>query len=168
MKKNNLYTIAYQMGISFLDNSVYYKNPAVMFDIDDTLLLTGEGTNHNSLKPIKPIINLLYECINRNILVLIITARDSRYREHTVKDLAKYKIPYSFLYLRQSPNDNHELFKSNVKQNLYERYDIITIMSVGDNIIDTIGNFSGYSLKLPNKTDPNLYHSNYGKLEMIR
>ena len=166
--KVNKYNLAYQMGIRFLDNSVYYKNPAVMFDIDDTLLLTGEGTKHNPLKPIKPIINLLYECINRDILVLIITARDSRYREHTINDLAKYKIPYSFLYLRQSPTDDHELFKSNVKQNLYERYAITTIMSVGDNIIDTIGNFSGYSLKLPNKTDPNLYHSNCKKLEKIR
>ena len=166
--KRNKYILAHQMCIRFLDNSICCKNPAVMFDIDDTLLLTGEGTKKIPFKPIKPIINLLYECINRNILVLIITARSSIYREHTVKDLAKYKIPYSFLYLRQSPDDNHELFKSNVKQNLYEKYAITTIMSIGDNIIDTIGNFSGYCLKLPNKTDPNLYCSNYGKLEMIR
>ena len=166
--KINHYQLAYEMGIRFLDNSIYYKNPAVMFDIDDTLLLTGEETKNNQFKPIKPIINLLYECINKNILVLIITARDSRYREHTIKDLAKYKIPYSFLYLRQSPNDDHELFKSNVKQDLYERYGITTIMSIGDNIIDIAGNFSGYYLKLPNKTDPNLYHSNCKKLEKIR
>ena len=33
-------------------------------------------------------------------------------------------------------------------------------MSVGDNIIDIDGNYSGYFIKLPNDKDPNLYHLN--------
>ena len=30
-------------------------------------------------------------------------------------------------------------------------------MSIGDQMVDIIGDYSGYSLKLPNKTDPRLF-----------
>jgi hypothetical protein len=41
-------------------------------------------------------------------------------------------------------------------------------MSVGDQDVDIMGDYSGYSIKLPNKNDPKLYHINmYGELENI-
>jgi predicted secreted acid phosphatase len=128
---------------------------AIMFDIDDTLLYVNEKTD--KLIPIKPIIDLLNYCINQDILVLIVTARDSKYRKQTVKDLNDNGIRYSYLYLRESPKDDHEYFKSYVKEQMYKKHNIITVVSIGDQPIDVIGDYSGYGLKLPSKTDPSLY-----------
>jgi len=125
-----------------------------MFDIDDTLLYVN---NDLSLTPIIPIIDLLNYCITQDILIIIITARESSYRLQTIKQLGKYGINYSYLYLRKSPEDDNDHFKSRIKETLYKTYKIPIVMSVGDNIIDIVGNYSGYSIKLPNKTDPRLF-----------
>ena len=165
---NKLYKIAYELGVNYL-NTVERGliNPAVMFDIDDTLLYVTPD-KINSFKPIKQIIRLLNECRKRGILVLIITARSDKFTTETIRDLKKYKIEYDFLYLRNSPKDDTNTFKSNVKKKLFEQNKITTIMSVGDNEIDILGKYSGdYSIKLPNKTDPKLYQLSYGKLENI-
>lgn len=157
-KNNNCYETAYELGINYLNsieqNIQNIPKMSVMFDIDDTILYVQE----NNLKPIKPIIKLLNECIKRNILVIIITARDNKYREETINDLKKYKIRYSYLYCRQSPQDDHNLFKSNIKKNLLENYGINIVMSLGDNLVDIVGDYSGYCIKLPNKTNKKLYH----------
>ena len=73
--------------------------------------------------------------------------------------LKNNKIDYEFLYLRKDTDDINK-FKSDIKCMLAEGNDIITIMSVGDNILDINGECSGYWLKLPNQHDPNLYHLN--------
>ena len=179
MKPENVYQRGHSFGVKYLNNTNILPGHAVMFDIDDTLLFTKND------KPIKPIIELVRECNKRGILVLIITARDSIYTLGTVEDLLKLHIfpdpdnrqfrmfynhfgirsfPkdavfYDFLYLRHSPEDDHEYFKSDVKKRLAET-GIITIMSVGDNEIDVRGNYSGYALKLPNTNDPRLFHKN--------
>jgi hypothetical protein len=45
---------------------------------------------------------------------------------------------------------------------------ITTVMSIGDNTVDIIGPYSGYCIKLPNTSDPRLFHINtYGKLENV-
>jgi predicted secreted acid phosphatase len=142
-----------------------------MFDIDDTLL------NTKNFKPIKPIVNLVKLCNELKITVLIITARDSRYTQETAQDLAELNMYprlhkkdfifpedalfYDYLYLRHSPRDDHDYFKSHVKQRLFELENVRTIMSVGDNVIDIVGDYSGYALKLPNHNDPRLYHKDY-------
>ena len=165
-KKQNIYNVAYTLGINYLDNFDYNPRYTVMFDIDDTLLLDGE--------PNKPILKLLKECNKRKIKVVIITARSSIYTQETIFELEEYgitfnkgKYHYDFIYLRHSPDDDHELFKSNVKENLYNQ-GYLTIMSVGDQNVDIIGKYSGYGIKLPNKTDPRLFHINsLGKLENV-
>ena len=59
-------------------------------------------------------------------------------------------------------------FKSNIKKKLAEQNDITTIMSIGDNIIDIDGEYSGYWIKLPNHSDRRLYHLNAnGESEQI-
>ena len=40
------------------------------------------------------------------------------------KDLKKYKIEYDYLYLRKSPKDDHQMFKSDIKQMLFEKVDL--------------------------------------------
>lgn len=162
--KKNVYGIAYNLGISYLNCIKYDPSFAVMFDIDDTLLYS------KNFKGIKPIINLLNECNKRNFKVIIITARDSIYTEDTIQDLLNIGIYpnqdnlynsnyYDYIYLRHSPKDNHNLFKSDIKKKLYDN-GIQTIMSIGDNEVDINGNYSGYAIKLPNTKDPRLFHKN--------
>ena len=161
------YKIAEKMGKWYIKeyNSTFgiipYKS-AVMFDIDDTLLYINEGKNKDSkITLIKPMKDLLDYCINNDLLIIIITARDNKYRGYTVQQLNEYSINYSFLYLHESyqgeTNEEFNNFKSKIKKELYNKYKIKIIMSVGDNYIDIIGSYSGYGLKLPNKTDPSLY-----------
>ena len=157
MVKNKLFDIAYDLGNSYLNKMKkleYFKMeyPAVMFDIDDTLI-------DYSGKPIKPIIKLLNKCINDGVLVIIITARIDVYYNDTVKQLAENNIGYGALFLRQS-SDDINTFKSKIKELLSKNNNINTIMSIGDNIIDINGDFSGYWIKLPNRQDPNIYHLN--------
>ena len=164
----NVYDIAYRLCVDYLDTLDIYPNYAVMFDIDDTFI------SSKTYKPIKPIIKLMKECNRRNLLVLIITARDSRYTQETIDELKKngiysthddfYGVPrgaifYDFLYLRKDPQDNDNQFKSRVKEQLAKKNGIITVMSIGDNEVDVNGKYSGYSIKLPNVTDPRLFHN---------
>jgi len=152
------YKIASELGCNYIDNYINTlknkpKKGAVMFDIDDTLLYVKGDT----LIPIKPIIDLLNYCITQDLLIIIITAREQKYRQYTIDDLNNNGINYSFLYLRKSPEDDNEMFKSKIKEELFYNYGIKILLSVGDNIIDVIGPKSGYCLKLPNKTDKKLY-----------
>ena len=139
-KGSSVYEAAYDLGINYLKlikNN--FKNPTVMFDIDDTLLYVN---NDGSLSPIKPIIKLLNYCLNNRIFVLILTARDSIYLQGTKNDLKDNDIYYDYLYLRKSPEDNHHFFKSEVKKKYTEQgFDIV--MSIGDNEIDIVGGHIG-------------------------
>jgi predicted secreted acid phosphatase len=164
--RNKVYEVAYTLGMNYLkianhNNFFDLKHPAVMFDIDDTLI-------HYTGKPIKPIIKLLNECIKLNLTVIIITARDSQYTDETIKELKKHGIKCDLLYLRK-PTDDLRKFKSKIKEHLKENEDITIILSVGDNIIDVDGEYSGYFIKLPNTSDPKLYHLNSEKkLEVVQ
>ena len=164
--RNKVYEVAYTLGMNYLkianhNNFFDLKHPAVMFDIDDTLI-------HYSGKPIKPMIKLLNECIKLNLTVIIITARDSQYTDETIKELKKHGIKCDLLYLRK-PTDDLRKFKSKIKEYLKENEDITIILSVGDNIIDVDGEYSGYFIKLPNTLDLKLYHLNSEKkLEVVQ
>jgi len=176
--KANVYNTAYRLGVKYLDGLENYPNYAVMFDIDDTFI------SSKTYKPIKPIIKLMKECNRRNLLLLIITARDSRYTKETVDELKAngiysrhdnfYGVPrgaifYDFLYLRKDPEDNDNQFKSRVKERLAKQNGIITVMSIGDNEVDVNGKFSGYSIKLPNVTDSRLFHNDtYGNFVEVK
>jgi predicted secreted acid phosphatase len=166
--KNDLYLLAYDVGIEHLKKTKVQNKGAVMFDIDDTLLEVIENDSGRfNLKPIKPIINLLNECIKNGLLVIIITARDSIYKTQTIKDLNKWNIKYSGLYCRQSPEQDYEGFKSDIKEHLFNEFGVKILLSVGDNWIDIIGDYSGYCIKLPNKSDPHLYYGNNKNLTKI-
>ena len=154
-----VYQHAYQLGVELLNNIHYTPNPAVMFDIDDTLLYVPNTPRVSKLISILPMINLLNYALSRGCMIIIITARDSRGIAHTIKELKEHSIHYHKLHLRKSPQENHMMFKSNIKEH-YKLHGINIVMSIGDNEIDIIGPCSGYCIKLPNKTDPRLF---YGK-----
>jgi predicted secreted acid phosphatase len=178
LRPQNVYNLAHDLGRHYLDNLQLYPNYAVMFDIDDTLI------NTKNYQGINPIIKLMKYCNKKNIIVLIITARDNLYKKETIQELTFYNIYskydnfyekpknsifYDFIYLRNSPRDNHNLFKSDIKEELAKKHNIITIMSIGDNEVDVNGKYSGYSIKLPNKQDPRLFHKDtYGNMVEIK
>jgi hypothetical protein len=84
----------------------------------------------------------------------------------TKNDLDKWNIDYDYLYLRQANKDDPFYFKDKVKKEFSKKYNIL--MSIGDHYQDIYGEHSGYSIKLPNKTDPRLFHINtLGQLENI-
>lgn len=160
------YKTAFNLGYNYINTINPIPNRgAVMFDIDDTLIYID--TVRNRMTPIKPMIDLLNECIRKGLLVIIITARESKYLQQTREDLDNFSINYSGLYLRKSPEDDNNYFKSKIKEKLYNDYKIDIIMSVGDNIIDILGPYSGYGLKLPNKSDPNLYESSQDGSQLL-
>ena len=165
-KEYGLYDIAYDLGVNYIKLIKKSKihNPTVMFDIDDTLLYVNPNS---TLTPIRQIIKLLNYCKRNGFTILIITARDSRYYKETMEDLRRNKIYYDYLYLRESPKDDYHLFKSDIKKKFMDTYNLSVVMSLGDNDIDIVGKYSGYSIKLPNKSDPLLYHNYNGKLENI-
>jgi len=161
------YRDAEKLGKLYINKFPFATIPehcAVMFDIDDTLLYIPnkyEKNVTNNLTIIKPIKNLLDFCIKKGLLVIIITARDISYKTATIQELDHHSINYSSLYLHQPYEgetlDDFTMFKSNIKKYILEKYNIKIIMSVGDQNIDVIGKYSGYGLKLPNKTDSRLY-----------
>jgi predicted secreted acid phosphatase len=155
----DLYNIAYDLGINYINliKGFNLGTPAVMFDIDDTLLYVNDD---NSLSPIRPMIKLLNYCRKNKFKILIITARDSRIYKETEAELKKHHINYDYLYLRESPKDDYQLFKSDIKKKFMDLYNLNIVMSIGDNQIDILGPYSGYAIKLPNKTDPRLFHVN--------
>ena len=157
-----LYKTAFELGYDYINSYVISKKNAVMFDIDDTLLYVRENGNNLTLTPIKPIIELLNYCIVKGLVVIIITARDSIYKDQTINDLNRHSINYSFLYLRKNGEDDINTFKQSVKQYLYENHRLKIIMSVGDQNIDVSGSYSGYGIKLPRKGEPKLYISPNG------
>jgi hypothetical protein len=165
MVKKNINQTAYELGINYLNimnNRDYYnlKYPAVMFDIDDTLIFSNG-------KPNKPIINLLNKCRSEGLIIVIITARSNLFYDETVDELIRNKIKWSYLFMKEA-KDNIHTFKSKIKKTLAELSDINIIMSIGDNIVDIEGDYSGYWIKLPNESDLNLYHLNSeGKPELI-
>ena len=167
--KQNIYDIAYELGVHYIDLGLYNKTKdrkklAVMFDIDDTLLKFKNDKPY----PIQSIINLLNYARSKGLMIIIITARDSRYITETIQQLRQFGIKYDKLYMRHDPKDNYQLFKSDIKKRYLEQENIRMIMSVGDNDIDIIGPYSGYCLKLPNISDPRLFHTNaFGEIENI-
>ena len=166
--KKDIYETAYDLGVNYLKLIKKMNNvskPTVMFDIDGTLLYVNKDY---SLTPIKPIIKLLHWCIKNGFIVLIITAREIKYLQQTKNDLSKNGITYDYLYLRISPQDDYQTFKADIKKMYLEKYGLTTVMSIGDNDLDINGDYSGYSIKLPNETDPRLFHVNmYGQLENV-
>ena len=155
-EKKKIYVDAKNIGNNYIElvkrNNFYnVQYPAVMFDIDDTLI----DYSGNS---ITPIIELLKKCKKMGFLVMIITARDSAGLDYTVQQLKTKNIPYDLLYLRE-PGADIEHFKSQIKEKLKKDFDLTVLMSVGDNMMDVVGDYSGYCIKLPNQFDKNLYYS---------
>ena len=94
------------------------ENDAVMFDIDDTLIRSADGTL------IVPVVSLLHNARSMGYKIVIITARPySDYVvEHTVNQLRSNEIPYDALGF--APPEQKGEMKKALKFNF--------VLSVGD------------------------------------
>ena len=125
------------------------KIPAIMFDIDDTLVnYLGE--------PHREIIRIYRIAKNLGFKIVVITARADDYSNQTQRELDSIGIVPDFLYLRSS-EDNYNDFKIKKKDFLKNFYGIDIVLSIGDQWIDVNGKNSGYGIKLPSVQDKNLY-----------
>jgi len=151
--------VAFDLGNYLLMSldKINVNNKAIMFDIDDTLI------DSKSRKVIKPMLKLLNKAKRKKFKVIIITARDKKWYSETIEELRINKIYYDLLYLRNPANDRFETFKSNIKEQLNNKHGIETMISVGDQIHDIDGNYSGYGIKLPAYYDyDNVLSQKYG------
>jgi predicted secreted acid phosphatase len=120
------------------------ENPAIIFDIDDTLIDSSNG------KSIDPIVMIYNYAKMIGIIPIIITSRPgySRVIEWTKNQLLNNGITgYNSLYLIPVNKIDSWKFKLYARKNVYQRgYNIV--MSLGDQDWD-IGEYGGIGIKIP-------------------
>jgi|TARA_R110002072_G_scaffold26641_1_gene87850 ribonucleotide monophosphatase NagD (HAD superfamily) len=112
---------------------------AVMFDIDDTLIRSGDKS------PIKDTFKILRLARTFGYKIIIMTARPPEAREYTEEQLRDYGISWDRLYLVPASK------KGETKRKTGLRF----VLSVGD--LDTDCTDSIYKLKLPGPHDSRGY-----------
>jgi len=126
-----------------LDNVILPKNPAFVFDIDNTLIDCAGN-------PIKPMIALYHAVKTRGINPIIVTCRlaEEEIIEKTKMELLTHGITgYRFLYFRPLEKNDCYRFKIMARYNIHER-GLNVVMSIGDEDWD-IGPYAGIGLRVP-------------------
>ena len=133
-----------RFAIRNLDNLQLPSNPAIIFDIDNTLL-------HTDLTLIKPVYMIYLYALMLGIKVIIITNRyGSQYIiDETKKELENVGInDITDFYFRKKEINNPWKFKRHARLNVLQRgYNIV--MSVGDQDWDIENSTGGISVKIP-------------------
>ena len=135
--------ISYQ-AIKTINNMVLPSNPAIIFDIDDTLINSTDNI-------IYPILNIYKFAKVLNLTIIIITNRsgDKETIKFTLDQLQKHGITdYKSIYFRSPQKENNPWrFKQISRKSIYER-GFNVIMSIGDQEWD-IGKYGGIGFILP-------------------
>lgn len=135
--------------LNHITEMILPPNPAMIFDIDYTLL-NGSGEANTAIV-------WLYNTLKkRGITPILITAR-AEYNEnikHTIAQLKKAGVSEpAFIYFRPIKKDDIKRYKYESRYSVYnKKYN--TIMSIGDEYWD-IGAFGGLGFKLPRCECPN-------------
>jgi predicted secreted acid phosphatase len=143
------------------------KKPAIVFDIDDTALLTlGYELMHNFAynKPlwdayaeqtgfpaIAPTLALARHAQSRGVAVMFVTGRPTTQASMTAKNLARVGYTYTHLYLRP-PNDHRASiipFKS-AERAAIQALGYTVLETIGDQFSDLEGGHAEREYKLPN------------------
>ena len=132
---------ALQFGIQCVTTREVEKGDAVMFDIDDTLIRSADGTL------IKEMIQLFHICQSRGYVMVIITARP-----HTLENVTETHKQLSINGITQDRLIFAEAwYKTKAKEVTGLHY----VLSVGDQFTDLGG--SDHYIKLPDSIDKNVY-----------
>lgn len=131
-------------AIRMLDSIELPYKPAIVFDIDFTLL----DRYNNIIEHIRMI--YYYACM-LGITVVIITSRAGTKEviELTQNIMSSYGLTeIRFWYFRKPDNYNNWSFKRNSRSDVHKRgYTII--MSIGDSDWDITGDYTGIGIKIP-------------------
>lgn len=125
----------YKQLINYIENINLPPNPAVIFDIDGTLINFDRN-------PIYPIISFYHYCLYRKFTIFIVTARLGYHDNiiYTQNELKRNNITnYSGLYLlkHQDPVRFKYMSRKHIAEKGYN-----TILSIGDNDFDS-GDYGG-------------------------
>ncbi len=116
------------------------KKPAVIFDLDNTLAdvshllgyITGDITNYDvfhelasEAKPIDWVVWELKKWLPEHAVV-IVTARQRKYQESTMKWLADHEIPYDLLWMRPTGDDSSDyIAKAGALDDIQRSYSVV-------------------------------------------
>lgn len=160
---------ALEPAYEFLSERADVVNPAVIFDVDETILsnydyiksidfgyerkLWDDYLANIDAKPINSTVDLYKSLIEKNIAVIFLTARSQETYHHTFENLKSVGIDkFDTLICRAEEYEkiSSSEFKELERIRLTETgYNII--MCVGDQDSDMQGKNTGVKIKLPNK-----------------
>jgi len=148
LKKARDWSILYLNDYSKIPN---FNNrfPAVMFDIDDTLV-------NKRGDPLIDIIKIYHFAKGMGYKIIVITARSNDYKTHTARELDSIGVEPDFLFLRKH-DDDYDTFKEKYKKHVRDYFGIDIVLSLGDQWVDVNGKVSGLGIKLPSIQDDNMY-----------
>lgn len=128
-----------------------FIQPAVVFDIDGTILVDGIYAPNSEKEIIMDVYNFLLYLQNMNITIFIITARPDNptNRLLTTRMLDYLNIKYEYLYMwKLNIFETATIFKTMSRQDIeIQGYKII--MSLGDNVWD-YGDYGGLGVHIYN------------------
>jgi len=96
---------------------------AIICDLDGTLALLGDrnpydaSTAENDELNI-PASNLIKSCAKDGYMILLVSGREEKYREPTVKFLQKHEIPYNALWMRREKDYRKDVV---IKREIFDR-----------------------------------------------
>jgi predicted secreted acid phosphatase len=137
---------AHRMLSVFADNYSHIYKPAIVFDIDGTLVDEEAGL------PILPVIKVYNQSLELGFSNFIVTARTNydKTNELTKKQLKECGIlNYSGLVFRPDAFVDVSTFKKGARKQIHDSGFTI-LMSVGDNVCD-IGDYGGLGVLLKPK-----------------
>ena len=149
---------AYQEFLNYISN-LYLDNlvePAIIIDIDDTILFTDPlnlvGIDKVNLPPNPYIWLIPFICRDFGVKVIILTARNEKWLEHTKNNLNLHNIPYDKIIMNKTKSS---VFKVQKRKNLRRKYTIIA--EIGDQWPDVSDTNDSLAIKLPSYDDLRLY-----------
>ena len=131
------------LGKCQLISEIPNKHPAIVFDIDGTLLY------ENTDIPITSVIKFCNYCKEIGIATMIVTARrgcDLNINA-TKKQLETFGLNCDAFYFRHPEETDIETFKTNVRKHLSENLNYNILMSIGDNLWD-MGEWGGVGIHM--------------------
>ena len=132
---------ALKFGIQCVTSREAENGDAIMFDIDDTLIRSTDGTQ------IKEMIQLFHICQSRGYIMVVITARP-----HTLENV---KHTHEQLLINGITQDRLIFAEASYKTKAKEVTELHYVLSVGDQFTDLDG--SDHYIKLPDWNDKNVY-----------
>ena len=142
-------------------NYSYKLSPAIIMDVDDTLIYTTKNPDNVKIVKINNNIVFLYPGIKQLVQVaqiakklgfkiIILTARPKESFLSTKFNLDLLKVPYDEIYMN---NHNQDIsFKYKIRQQLMEKYNVL--FTIGDQVGDVNGPPGLLGIKLPSLNSP--------------